>query len=141
MATAPSFVASANIGFARPTTVNATPDASTTAGIETLVTAAANGTRVDRISIKGALATNPTIASLATLVRIYITDTSGLNPRLIEEILIPAVQKSATVLAASGAITFTGGLLLKSGQLLRCSVSNYVAASSQLDIVAYGGDL
>lgn len=139
MASTPSFVASANIGFARPTGANTNSDGSGT--LETLITAAASGTRVDRISVRGSSVTTDPLASSTCILRIFLTDTSGANPRLIEEIIIPSGDKSNTTLAASASIVFPGGLLMKSGQLLKCCQSVYAANVTQFDIVAYGGDL
>lgn len=140
MATTPSFVSTANIGFARPTAANTASDGSGTVGtdIYNLVTAAAGGTRVDRISIRNSQTT--AAASSALVVRIFLTDTAGANPRLIEEVAVPAATRSTTAVGTSAAIYFPGGLLMKSGQILRCCASVF-AAASQVDIVAYGGDL
>lgn len=138
MASTPSFVASANIGFARPTTSNGASDGSGT--LETLITAAVSGTRVDRISIRASSVT-AAVSSSACVVRLFLTNTLGLEPRLIEEISIPAGSKSSTTLAASASTSFPGGLLMKSGQLLKCCVSVYALNVTQVDIVAYGGDM
>lgn len=140
MASTPSFVSTANIGFARPTAANTASDGSGTVGtdIYNLVTAAAGGTRVDRISIRNSQTT--AALSTALVVRIFLTDTAGANPRLIEEVAVPAATRSTSVVGTSAAIYFPGGLLMKSGQILRCCTSVF-AAASQIDIVAYGGDL
>lgn len=138
MASTPSFVASANIGFARPTAGNAASDG--TAPLDNLVTAAASGTRVDRISVKSSSSTTGTVSSAAIVVRLFLTDTSGNNPRLIEEILVPAASRTTTTLGAAASLTFPGGLLMKSGQILKCCISLYSLNINQFDIVAYGGD-
>lgn len=140
MASTPSFVASANIGFARPTGANTASDGSGT--LETLITAAASGTRVDRISVRGSSVTAaPVSASAVCILRLFLTDTLGGSPRLVEEIILPSAQKSNTVLATAASIVFPGGLLMKSGQVLKCCQSVYSANITQFDIVAYGGDL
>jgi hypothetical protein len=140
MATTPSFVSTANIGIARPTAANTASDGSGTVGtdIYNLVTAAAGGTRVDRISIRNSQLT--AAASAALVVRIFLTDTAGANPRLIEEVAVAAATRTVSAVGAAAAVYFPGGLLMKSGQILRCCVSVF-AAASQTDIVAYGGDL
>lgn len=140
MANIPLFVGTSNIGTARPTAFNAASDGSGTVGTDifNLVTAAAGGTRVDRISIRNSQ--NTYGASVALVVRFYIFD--GSITRLIEESLIPSASArlAAGPIGAAGAVYFPGGLFMKSGQILRCSVSVY-SALSQVDIVAYGGDM
>lgn len=144
MANTPLFIGSSNIGSVRPTVAELRTDGTetnpATPSVYTLVTAAASGTRVDRISIRNSQNTYSTVANIT--VRFFLTDTSGLNPRLIEEILMPSLSSAKTAATAgpSNAVYFPGGLLLKSGQLLKCSVSVYTV-STQVDIVAYGGDM
>lgn len=143
MASTPNFVASANIGFARPTGVNGASDGSGVLGstIFDLVTAAAGGTRVDRITIR-ASSNNGSAASTACVIRFFLTDHLGTNPRIFNEILIPAGTKSNTAVSANtGGISFPGGLLLKSGQKIQVCQSVYGANTTQFDIVAYGGNL
>lgn len=142
MATTPLFIGSSNIGFVRPTSALDASDGTGVLGssIYNLVTAAANGTRVDRISITNSQATYASSAAL--VVRFYLTDTSGSNARLIDEILMPAITlaKTASTLGPANALYFPGGLFLKSGQFLRCSVSVF-SNQQQVDIVAFGGDM
>lgn len=140
MATSPIFVATANIGFARPTAANTASDGSGTVGTDifNLVTGTTNGTRIDRISIKNSQVT--AAASTALVVRFFLTDATGNNSRLIEEVALPSATRSTSAIGASAAIFFPGGLFIKSGQILRCTVSVY-AAASQVDIVAFGGDM
>lgn len=137
MATTPVFIGTSNIGFARPIASEPTSDG-TGANLYNLVTAATNGTRVDRISIKNSQ--NTAALSNLLVVRFYLTDTSGNNPRLIDEVIMPAITRTVSVLGPSNAIYFPGGLFLKNGHILKCSVSLYSVAQ-QVDIVAYGGDM
>lgn len=138
MATTPAFIASANIGFARPLVLNPASDGTLT--LYDLITGAANGTRVDRVSIVNS---QPSYAAAAGLVvRFYITDT-GIT-RLIEEVAIPAIAaaKTAITLGPSNALYFPGGLFLGSGEILKCSITAYTAGgSNQVDVIAYGGDM
>lgn len=144
MANTPNFVASANIGFARPTALNGASDGSGTLGtnIFDLVTAPAGaGTRVDRITIRGS-SVSGTGTSTATIIRLFLTDHLGANPRIFDEILIPAGSKSNVAVSAnSGTISFPGGLLLKAGQKIQVTQSTYSLDANQFDIVAYGGNL
>lgn len=138
MATTPAFIANSNIGFARPIVANVASNGTGT--LYDLITAVASGTRVDRISIVNSQPSYSTPAAL--LVRFFITDTSGSNPRLIEEAAMASVIKSATSLGPANAIYFPGGLFLASGQILKCAVTVYTAGGpNQVDVIAYGGDM
>jgi len=139
MATSPQFVATSIIGHARPNAASITPDGSGGTLFD-LVTGAANGTRVDSIRIINSQATYT--ASLAIVARIYITDTSGLNPRLFDEVAIPAsVIRSATAASTANVLlTYPGGIFIASGQKIRVAVSSYTAAD-QVDFTARGGNL
>lgn len=136
MATTPGFIATANIGMARPSVANTASDGSGT--LENLVTASANGTRIDRITVINSQTT--AAASTALVTRFFLTDTSGNNPRLIEEVAVASATRSTSAVGARASVYFPGGLFIKSGQILKTCVSVF-AAASQVDIVAYGGDL
>lgn len=133
--TQPIFVLTPNTGFARSTAANTASDGSGT--LDTLFSAGTNGSRVDLINIHNSQAT--AALSTALVARIFLTDTSGNNPRLIEETSIAATTRSTSVVGAVATITFPGGLLMASGQLLKCCVSVFNAAS-QVDFVARGGN-
>ena len=81
----------------------------TTANIKTLYTAATNGTKVSQIGYK-CLGN-----STAGILLIWITDTSGLNPILFDEILIGSVTSSTTV-ATARIVNSYSDLELKAGQ-------------------------
>ena len=81
----------------------------TNTNIKTLYTAATNGTKITQIGFK--CVGN----SSAGIFLIWITDTSGANPILFEEILIAAVTSSNTV-ATYKAVNNYSDLELKSGQ-------------------------
>lgn len=123
--------ATANIAAA-----NTTRDGSGT--LVTLFTAGANGSRVDFITFTSSQVTPA--ASAARVHRIFLTDTSGLNPRLIGEIALGAVTASATAIGATATFTFTNGLIINVGQIVRVSQSVYGSAADATDVVARGGD-
>lgn len=81
----------------------------TNTNIKTLYTAATNGTKITQIGFK-CLGN-----STAGIFLIWITDTSGLNPILFDEILVAAVTSSTTV-ATYKAVNTYPDLELKSGQ-------------------------
>ena len=81
----------------------------TTTNIKTLYTAASNGTKVTQIGFK--CVGN----SSAGTFLIWLTDTSGANTFLFDEILIAAVTSSTTV-ATYRAVNIYSDLELKAGQ-------------------------
>ena len=83
--------------------------AATTTNIKTLYTAAANGTKITQIGYK--CVGNSSVG----LLLIWITDTSGLNPFLFDEIAIGAVSSSSTV-ATSKTVNIYSDLEIKAGQ-------------------------
>lgn len=103
-----------------------------------LFTAGANGSRIDFITFTSAQATPA--ASAARVARVFLTDTSGLNPRLISEIVMSAVTASATAIGATSTITYTNGLIINSGQIVKVSQSVYGSAADQTHVIARGGD-
>jgi len=128
--TIPGLVASANTAR----------DGSGTLGtnIFNLFTAGANGSRVDYIKFTSAQATPA--GSSAMVGRVFLTDTLGNNPRLIEEVAIVTATASNTVIGATSTITFIGGLIIDSGQIIRVSQSVCAGVQDQMQVVARGGD-
>ncbi len=106
--------------------------------ITTLVTAGASGTRVDAVTFRNAQATQA--ASSAMLGKVFISDASGLNYRLVGEVLIAAVTRSATVIGATSTITFSPALVLRTGQLLGVTKSISASAADDTTVVALSGD-
>ena len=117
--TSPIFVQTAN---AVPTTItagNASRDGS--GALVTLITAGTNGTRVDSITfINNAAAVG---ASALKIVRVFLTDAAGANPQLISEASMTAVTSSATGVGATVTISYSGGLFIKSGQIIKVAQS------------------
>lgn len=134
--TSPIFPISPNIGFARLAAANTASDGSGT--LATLFTAGSEGSRVDYITWINSQAT--AAASTAMVGRVFLTDTSGNNPRLIAEIAIATATRSTTVIGATQTITFQGGLVLDSGQLIKVCQSAYAGAQDQFDVIARGAD-
>jgi hypothetical protein len=106
--------------------------------INTCFTAGTNGSRVDSIIFTNSQTT--AAASSAMVGKVFVTDTSGLNPMLLVEIALPTITRSTTVIGQSQTISFANGLILKSGQLLRATISVYAGAQDQTDVIARGGD-
>ena len=101
-------------------------------------TAGANGSRVDFITFTSSQATPA--ASAARVQRVFLTDTSGLNPTLIQEIVMSAVTASNTAIGATSTITFTNGLVINTGQIIKVSQSIYGSAADGTAVLVRGGN-
>jgi len=121
--TNPIFTLIPNNGRAQLTTANTTRDLSSTTNASLLLTAGADGTRVDTITWTHEAASQ-TQASIVAVGRVWITTTSGgANPRLLREIALTAVTPSATAIGATFTMTFSPALVLASGEFLWAAIS------------------
>lgn len=118
------------------TAANLASDGSGT--IPTLLTAGTFGTRVDQVVFRNAQLTQALSSNM--IGKVFLSDASGLNWKLIGEVLLPATTRSATVIGATGTITFSPALTLKSGQLLGATISVRAGAQDDTSVLAYGGD-
>jgi len=136
--TVPIFTLSGNFTPARIAAANVASDGSGT--LVTVVTAGANGTRVDGVRFRNASATATT--SSAMQHRIFLTDTSGLNPRLVGEVATPAgaTRATQTNIGATSIYTFDQPIIMQSGQLLKVCQSIFASAVDQFDACAFAGD-
>lgn len=100
--------------------------------IVNLVTGGTNGTRIDRIVVKG------TGTNIAGMIRLFLYD--GTNTWLWRELLTPAVTASATVAAQSVEDVRTDGL-----PLIDLPVNWIIKAATEKaetwNVEAFGGDL
>lgn len=136
MANNPLFVGVPNVGSARVAAANTASDGSGT--LITLFTSGTNGSRLDRITVRNAQAS--AAASSIMVVRVFVTDTSGSNPRLYAEQALAAATRSASVIGANTTINFLGGLVLAAGQIVKVCQSVYAGVQDQNDFTAEGGD-
>lgn len=104
----------------------------------TLFTAGVNGSRVDSIIFRNAQAT--AAASSAMVGKIFLTDTAGANPRLIEEIAIATATRSTTAIGAYSTVNFLNGLIIAPGQIIKVCQSVYAGAQDLNHVIAKGGD-
>ena len=130
MAAAPSFIGTPQIGSAAISTAN-TDRTGTTGTVGTLLTGAANGTRVNRVTI---VATGSTTAGN---VRLYVNSGSSGNNRLIYDVPVTAITAAAGTQEFTAVVNFTDGLVLPSGYKLEAAT--HIAET--FHVVAYGGDL
>jgi len=136
--TTPIFIKQGNVGLARIAAANTASDGSGT--LVNLVTSAVDGTRIDGVRFRNSQATAAT--SSLMVHKIFLTDTTGANPRLIGEIQTPAGANRVTAgnIGASSIYTFDQPLILLSGQILKVSQSIYAGVQDQFDIQAFAGD-
>jgi hypothetical protein len=113
MATTPQYASTPVNGLVQVSTANTARDG--TGALGTLITGAANGTRVDDIRVTAPQTTT------AGVIRMFIND--GTNTRLVDEFLVTAVTPSATVAVWSLAL-YNLGIVLQSGWSLRFSTNN-----------------
>ena len=134
--TTPIFTLTPKAATARIAAANTARDGSGT--LVSLFTAGSNGSRVDFITFTSSQVT--AAASAARVQRVYLTDESGLNPRLISEIAMSAVTASNTAIGATATITFTNGLIINAGQIISVSQSVYGSAADATDVLLRGGN-
>ena len=134
--TVPIFTKQGNFTPARIAAANTAADGSGT--LVTLVTAGADGTRVDGVRFRNSQAS--AAASTAMVHRVFLTDTAGANPRLIGETTTAAATRSNTVIGATSIVTFDQPVIMLSGQIMSVCQSAYAGAQDQFDAIAYAGD-
>ena len=134
--TSPIFTLTPNAAVSTIAAANTARDGSGT--LVTAFTAGANGSRVDFITFTSSQAT--AAASAARVQRVFLTDTAGLNPTLIQEIVLAAVTASATAIGATSTITFTNGLVINTGQIIKVSQSIYGSAADGTAVLVRGGN-
>jgi hypothetical protein len=129
--TSPIFALSPELSFATVTGATTDRTGATMTNTVTLLTAATNGTKITQIGAKVA-GTNT-----ATLVLIFISDSSGANFKLFDEIGLTAVTPSTTI-TSQRAVTAYSDLQLKAGQVVK--VGTTVAITAGVNIFAVKGD-
>lgn len=134
--TVPIFILSPNVGTARLTGANTTSDASSTTNLQTVVTAGADGTRVDAIRFRNSQAS--AAASSAMVHRVF--HYTGSVYRLIGEVATAAATRSNTAVGTTSIITFDQPIFIPSGHSLVVGQSVYAGAQDQVDVIAYGGN-
>ena len=134
--TSPIFILSANVGTARLTGSNTFSDASSTTNLVTVITAGANGTRVDAVRFRNSQAS--AAASSAMVHRVFYL--TGSTYRLVGEVATAAATRSTTAVGATSIITFDQPLYIPSGGSLVVGQSVFLGGQDQFDAIAYGGD-
>jgi len=125
MSTTPQFASVVETGVVSIGTAETSRTAPTNVG--TLVTAAANGTRIDEINI---VATGTTTSGV---VRIFVYN--GTNYFLLREVLVSAITPSTTVAVFSSTLVFSN-LVIPTGYSIRVTTNN----AETFHVTAFGGD-
>ena len=129
MATAPQYAATPHLEAAVLSSANSNRDGTGT--LVDVVTAGANGTKVDRIIITA------TATTTVGMIRLYAHD--GSTSRLLGEMTVTAVTPSATAMAWQGEFNFSDPdrlLMLKAGWKLRASTEK----AETFHVIAFGGE-
>jgi hypothetical protein len=134
--TSPIFVIQGNFTPARITTANTGSDGSGT--ITTLVTAGASGSRVDGVRFRNSQSSS--VASSAMVHRIFLSDITGSNYKLIGEVATATATRSTTAIGATSIYTFDQPIIMQSGSLMGVCQSVYVGNQDQFDALAYVGN-
>jgi hypothetical protein len=128
--TKPIFALSPETRLAAITGTTTDKSGATTANIVDLVTATTDGTKVTQIKYKHVG------NSTAGIFLVWVTDTSGANPRLLAESTYAAITSSATVATAEGTLIFND-LQLKSGQKIQVGATT---ATTNIHVTAQIGN-
>jgi hypothetical protein len=103
-----------------------------------LITGATYGTVVYNCTCMSAQATLAAFAS--KVVNFFKTDSSGLNPRLIESILMTGATPSTVLASVKYIIYFSNGLILKNGEKIQVCQTVYASAADKTDVYANAVD-
>lgn len=104
----------------------------------TALTAGANGSRVDGFKVTNGQAT--AAGSSAMVVRAFVTDAAGANPRLVGEVALVAATRSVSAIGATNTLIFSPALILETGQQLKVAQSVYAGVQDLNSVIVYGGD-
>lgn len=140
--TSPIFILTPNVGTTRISGSNTASDGSGT--VYQLLTAGANGTRVDAIRIRNSQIT--AAASSAMVHKIFYSPTvvtgapgSG-SYKLVAEVATATATRSTTAIGATSIYTFDQPFIMASGSALYACQSVYSTAADQFDVQAFAGD-
>lgn len=132
----PIFIKQGNFLPARIAAANTASDGSGT--LVDVVIAAVDGTRVDGVRFINSQAT--AAAAGAKVWRIFLTDTSNANPRLVGEVSQTAATRSTTAVGQTAVYTFDQPIIMLSGQRMSVIQSVYAGAQDQTDACAFAND-
>lgn len=117
-------------------TANTASDGSGT--LVTVFTAGLQGSRLDEIRFYNGQ--TAAAASSGMVLRTFVTDNAGANPRLIDEVALATATRSTTAIGATVTRAFPGGLHLATGQLIKVCQSVYAGVQDAMVAATRGGD-
>jgi hypothetical protein len=129
--TNPIFALTPDVPIVTVTAATTDRTGATTTNLVNLLTATSSGTKITQIGAK--VAGN----NAATLVLIFITDTAGANPKLFDEIALPAVTASNQA-TSQRQVNVYSDLQLKAGQIIKVGAT--VVSGGNINIFAVKGD-
>jgi hypothetical protein len=129
--TNPIFALTPDVPIVTVTAATTDRTGATTTNLVNLLTATSSGTKITQIGAK--VAGN----NVATLVLIFITDTAGANPKLFDEISLPAVTASNQA-TSQRQVNVYSDLQLKAGQIIKVGAT--VVSGGNINIFAVKGD-
>jgi hypothetical protein len=129
--TNPIFALTPDVPIVTVTAATTDRTGATTTNLVNLLTATSSGTKITQIGAK--VAGN----NVATLVLIFITDTAGANPKLFDEIALPAVTASNQA-TSQRQVNVYSDLQLKAGQIIKVGAT--VISGGNINIFAVKGD-
>ena len=132
----PIFIKQGNFTPARIAAANTASDGS--GALVTVVTAGADGSRVDGVRFRNSQAS--AALSSAMVFRVFLSDTLGANYRLVGEVAVTAATRSTTAIGATAIFTFDQPIIMQSGQIMAVCQSVYAGVQDQNDAVAYAGN-
>jgi len=127
----PIFALTPDVPIVTVTAATTDRTGATTTNLVNLLTATTSGTKVTQIGAK--VAGN----NAATLVLVFITDTAGANPKLFDEIALPAVTASNQA-TSQRQVNVYSDLQLKAGQIIKVGAT--VISGGNINIFAVKGD-
>jgi len=137
MATTPTFASTPKIGLNQTAAAQTARDTFAVAGGDLVLTAGANGTRVDRVDIISAALVGGGAPS-ANVARLWIYD--GASVRLLVEVEVPSTTPTASVKGFTSAVNFPNGLILPAGYSLRATIHTYAGAPDKMNFIAHAAD-
>jgi len=140
----PIFVKEGNFFPVRLSGTSSVVDGSNLTNVQELVVAGLEGTRVDgvRFFYSGNAGTS-NVTPNAKVYRIYLTDMSGVNPRLIgEQTGLVTARNLTTVGSLANVYTFDQPIIMRSGQKMLVSMSSavFTLINDQTDVIAFANN-
>jgi len=134
--TTPIFVGTVVSTGARITSSIQTIRDNTSGSLTPIFIAGANGSRVDFITF-----TNSGTGSMSSMVwRVFLSDTTGSNFRLLKETAITGISTTVTTIGATATMDFTPyGLNIAANVTMSAGQSVYAGFPDQTDVIVRGG--